>query len=329
MAASGIKVIIAGSSVSDLALKYINRHSIAVLKVPSKFDLRRICSVVNATPLKCMGTPTPEEEGWVDVYESVEFDGGRMMTVLRQLVAGDPESEKLGKRGNGKGDKTPTATIVLRGPAENVLCDLESAIDNGMNLIRTLLRDRRLVPGAGATELELAKQVGVYGDKMKGHQRHAVKGFAMALEVIPRTLAENAAAEREGNEGVERRLGENEAAEPSGGDMEAKPPSNGMILADSNSLPYPILDSLEVKRCAIKHATNATIEVLNIDINFMSRGMEQGPHRAALTSVFDVSSFSTLDKIIIYMWMFAIGTLVVAYSKDQTVARMFSSFFRK
>ncbi|KIM79132.1 hypothetical protein PILCRDRAFT_823711 [Piloderma croceum F 1598] len=85
IAASGIKVIIASSSVSDLALQYLNSHSIAVLKVPSKFELRRVCRVVNATPVERIGTPTPEEVGWVDVYETVDFDGHRV-TVLRQLV---------------------------------------------------------------------------------------------------------------------------------------------------------------------------------------------------------------------------------------------------
>jgi len=65
IAASGIKVIITSSSVSDLALQYLNSHSIAVLEVPSKFDLRRVCCVVDATPVERMGTPTPEEVGWL------------------------------------------------------------------------------------------------------------------------------------------------------------------------------------------------------------------------------------------------------------------------
>jgi hypothetical protein len=49
-----------------------------------------------------MGMPTPEEVGWVDVYETVDFDGDRV-TVLRQLISGDPGFEKSGKRGDGKG----------------------------------------------------------------------------------------------------------------------------------------------------------------------------------------------------------------------------------
>jgi chaperonin GroEL (HSP60 family) len=165
-----------------------------------------------------VGTPNLEEMGWIDMYEMVEFDGDCIM-VLWQLVAGEPGFEKSGKCWDGKGDKIPTATIVLRGSTANDLDDLESAIDDGVILVRSLLQDRRLVPGAGATELELAKRVDVYGGKMKGQQRLVAKRFAMALEVILWTLVENAS--REGNK---RCLGENEASDA----------SNSMILADSS-----------------------------------------------------------------------------------------------
>jgi T-complex protein 1 subunit theta len=209
----------------------------------------------------------------VDVYETVDFDGDRV-TVLRQLVAGDPGFEKSGKRGDGKGNKTPTATIVLRGSSADDLDGLESAIDDGMNLITSLLEDRRLVRGAGAIELELARRVNVYGDKMKGQQQRVVKRFATALEVIPRTLAENAVVgEKEGNKVVNG--GEDEVAEASDSAIASKPPSDGVILADSNSLPYPILDSLVVKHFAIKHAIEAAVSVLNMDDNIRPTGQGQ------------------------------------------------------
>lgn len=167
-----------------------------MLKVLSKFELRRLCRVVNATPLARMGAPTPEEAGFVDVFETIEVGGDRV-TVLRQLVDGDAGFD-------GKGEKTRTATIVLRGATSNHLDDLERAIDDGVNVIKSLLKDARLVPGAGASELELAKRVEVYGSGLKGLSQHAVKRYATALEVIPRTLAENALGGAEGNEVLSR-----------------------------------------------------------------------------------------------------------------------------
>ena len=58
-----MKVIIAGSTVGELALHYLNRLNIAVLKVLSKFALRRLCRVANATPPARMGALTAEEAG--------------------------------------------------------------------------------------------------------------------------------------------------------------------------------------------------------------------------------------------------------------------------
>jgi chaperonin GroEL (HSP60 family) len=175
-------------------MHYLDRHQIAVLKVLSKFDLRRLCRVVNATPLARMGPPTPEEAGFVDVMEVTEIGGDRV-TVLRQL------SDEEGK---SEGEKTRTATIVLRGATTNQLDDLERAVDDGVNVIKALLKDARLVPGAGATELELAKRIEAYGSGLRGLAQHAVKRYATALEVVPRTLAENALGGTEGNEVVSR-----------------------------------------------------------------------------------------------------------------------------
>ena len=70
--------------------------------------------------------------------------------------------------------------------------------------------------------------------------------------------------------------GEDEAIEPSDGDVEAKPFSDGTIFVNSNSLPYPILDSLAVKRRAIKHPMEAAVLVLTIDSGIMRGQARQG-----------------------------------------------------
>ncbi|KAG1871879.1 chaperonin Cpn60/TCP-1 family [Suillus subalutaceus] len=259
IADSGIKVIIAGSSVGDLALHYLNRFNIAVLKVLSKFDLRRVARVANATPLARVGAPTPEEAGYVDIFETTEIGGDRV-TVLRQLAPGEDGYQ-------GDAEKTRTATIVLRGATANHLDDLERAIDDGVNVIKSLIKDARLVPGAGATELELAKRVEVYGSGMRGLAQHAVKRYATALEVIPRTLAENALGGAEGNEVLSRLWAKHEqkGGEAWGVDIEAE--QDGTLLATD----FKILDPLAAKQWAIKLATEAAVSVLSVDSIIMSK----------------------------------------------------------
>ncbi|KAF5392070.1 hypothetical protein D9757_003333 [Collybiopsis confluens] len=258
---SGVKVIIAGSTVGELALHYLNRFNIVVLKVLSKFELRRICRVVNATPLARVGAPTPEEAGFVDVFETIEIGGDRV-TVLRQLGASEPGFDP-----SSGGEKTRTATIVLRGATANHLDDLERAVDDGVNVIKALLKDPRMVPGAGATETELARRIETYGSGLKGLAQHAVKKYSSALEVIPRQLAENALGGAAANEIVTKLWAKHEekGGEQWGVDVEAE--TDGTLKASE----HQIYDSLAAKSWAIRLATEAAVSVLSVDSIIMSK----------------------------------------------------------
>lgn len=57
---------------------------------------------------------------------------------------------------------------MLWGATSNHLNDLERAINDGVNVLKSLMKDAQLIPGVGATELELAKWVEVYGSSLKG-----------------------------------------------------------------------------------------------------------------------------------------------------------------
>ncbi|PGH29317.1 T-complex protein 1, theta subunit [[Emmonsia] crescens] len=173
---SGVRVVVAGSTIGELAMHYINRFNILVIKVLSKFELRRLCRVVGATPLARLGAPMPDEMGTVDVVETLEIGGDRV-TVFRQEDAGTV---------------TRTATIVLRGATQNHLDDVERAIDDGVNVIKAVTKDPRLVPGAGATEIQLVERISAIADKTPGLPQYAIRKYAEAFEVIPRTLAESA-----------------------------------------------------------------------------------------------------------------------------------------
>lgn len=89
-------------------------------------------------------------------------------------------------------ETTKTATIVIRGATQNHLDDVERAVDDGVNVVKAITRDPRLVPGAGATEMQLIERIVAYGEKAPGLLPHAIKKYGEAFEVIPRTLAESA-----------------------------------------------------------------------------------------------------------------------------------------
>jgi len=84
------------------------------------------------------------------------------------------------------------STIVLRGSTTSMLEDVERAIDDGVCTIKTLTRDPRLVAGAGALEIHMAKIITDYSKTQPGLDQYAIEAFGQALEAIPRIIAENA-----------------------------------------------------------------------------------------------------------------------------------------
>ncbi|CAM0142940.1 T-complex protein 1 subunit theta [Umbelopsis sp. WA50703] len=250
LADAGVKVVVTGNGIGELALHYLNRYNIMAVKVLSKFDLRRLCRVIGATALARLGAPMAEEMGYCDIVETVEIGGDRV-TVFRQ--------EEL--------DKSRTSTIVLRGATQNSLDDLERAIDDGVNVIKSLTKDNRLLAGAGAAEMELNKRLQAVADKTPGLNQHAIKKFAEALEVIPRTLCENAGLDA--TEVLSRlyaaHFQEGDAGAVIGVDVENE--NDGTLDAAKAE----IFDSFYAKYWATKLATDTALTVLRVDQIIMSK----------------------------------------------------------
>ncbi|CAN6673350.1 T-complex protein 1 subunit theta [Trichomonascus vanleenenianus] len=249
IADTGLKVVIAGGGIGDLALHYMNKYGILVFKVSSKFDLRRLARVFGATPLARFGAPMPDEMGIVDVVETLEIGGDRV-TVFRQ------EESTV----------TRTATIIVRGATQSQMDDVERAIDDGVNTTKSMTKDNRLVPGAGATETELATRIVAYGERTPGLLQHAIKRYGEAFEVIPRTLAENAGLDA--TEVLSRLYAAHtkDGEYLCGVDIDEEEPS-GVCDARSKG----IYDLLVAKQNAIKLATDAANTVLSVDQIIMAK----------------------------------------------------------
>lgn len=258
---SGVKVIIAGSSVGELALHYFNKYGILILKVPSKFDLRRVCQVCGATPLPSLGVPMSEEMGEIDVIETKEIGGDRV-TIFRQ-------SENSTSR---------TSTIILRGATQNNLDDIERCIDDGINSIKGLIQDKQLLPGAGAVEIELVKLITKYGESTPGLLQLAIKHYAKAFEVVPRILAETSGLDP--TEILSKLYSIHSLNDNSGLSIgiDIENNSNDGLV---NIVDECIYDLLASKKSAINLATEAANTILSIDQIIMAKraGGPQMPNK--------------------------------------------------
>ena len=252
IADTGTKVIVTGGTVSEMAMHFIERFGMVCLKIGSKWELRRCCSAVNATALVRLGPATPDEMGHVDEFK-VEEIGGRPVSIFRQT-----KNLEHGCR---------LATIMLRASTTNVLADLERAVDDGVHACKQICRDGRFVPGAGATEMELAVLIGKYAATFPNLDQYAVKAFAKSLEFVPRTLAENAGLDQAVVlAGLSSSHANGDAS--AGVDIEG-----GMDSTNRNGIlkENDVVDILSTKLSAFRLAVDAALTVLKVDQIIMSK----------------------------------------------------------
>lgn len=170
---AGANVVVCGGKVGEMALHFLNKYKIMAVRLLSKFDLRRVAKTVGGTVLAKVLPPSPEEMGYCDnVY--IDEVGDVPVILFKQ--------DK---------DEGAISTIVVRGSTDNIMDDIERSIDDGVNNFKALTKDGRLLPGAGAVEVELAKQLTSIAETYPGLEQYAIKKFAEAFEVVPKTLAEN------------------------------------------------------------------------------------------------------------------------------------------
>ncbi|KAL8423694.1 hypothetical protein RB596_003777 [Gaeumannomyces avenae] len=232
----------------EAAIKELHDVGLRAVIAGSTFELRRICRVVGATPLARLGAPMPDEMGSVDVVETVEIGGDRV-TVFRQ-----------------EDEATRTATLVLRGATQNHLDDVERAVDDGVNVVKAITKDARLVPGAGCTEIQLVERLQAFGDKTAGLSQYSIKKFGEAFEVVPRTIAESAGLDA--TEVLSRLYAAAHKKEKwtTGVDIENEDETGTLDVKE-----HGILDLLVAKQWAIKLATEAARTILSVDQIIVAR----------------------------------------------------------
>lgn len=240
IADSGVKVIVSGAKFGALGLHFVDKYKMTALRLTSKFDLKRICRAVGATALLKLRPPTQDEMGHCDEVKVDEI-GDTPVVVFKLAEV-----------------KSKISTIIIRGSTDNIMDDVERALDDGINVYKMLTRDARLVAGAGAVELHLERLVGQFARTLPGLEQYSVAKFAEALQSIAAAIAENAGIKS--NEAVTvltaaHKNGQNHA----GIDIEYDTPT----VLDTKSA--NLVDLYAAKYWGVRFATSAACTVLQVD----------------------------------------------------------------
>ncbi|MEM2939396.1 MAG: TCP-1/cpn60 chaperonin family protein, partial [Candidatus Bathyarchaeia archaeon] len=192
--------------------------------------------------------------------------GGRVVTNLDDLKPEDlgyaelVEERKIGddKMVFVEGCKDPrSVSILIRAGLERMVDEAERAMHDALSVISDVIERNKIVPGGGAVEAELAKELRRYAAQIGGREQLAIEAFAEALEIVPKTLAENA-----GLEPIDIMVELRATHEKSDGYMCGVDVFSGKI---TNMYEKGVIEPLVVKEQAIKSATEAASMILRID----------------------------------------------------------------
>jgi len=169
-------LVITEKGVSDLAQHFFNKAGITAVRRLRKSDNLRVARACGATIVNRTDEITEEDIGTGAGLFEVRKIGDEYFTFIEECK--DPKA----------------CTILLRGASKDILNEVERNLQDALNVARNLHQEPSLVPGGGATEMELAHLLTQKAKSLKGVIQWPYKAVASALEVIPRTLAQNCGA---------------------------------------------------------------------------------------------------------------------------------------
>jgi thermosome len=234
---AGADVVFAEDGIDDMAQHYLAKEGILAVRRTSSDDAKRIARSTGARVVSNLSDVEADDLG---------FAGN----VVEQDVAGDTKIliEDV--------EDAKSVTMLLRGGTEHVVDEVERAIDDSLGVVRTTLEDGHVLPGGGAPETALSLALRDFADSVGGREQLAIEAFADAVEVIPRTLAENAGLDSIDSL-VELR------SKHDGGDADAGLDAyTGDVINMSDE---GVVEPLRVKTQAIESATEAAVMLLRID----------------------------------------------------------------
>ncbi|BFU18179.1 T-complex protein 1, delta subunit, putative [Entamoeba histolytica HM-1:IMSS-B] len=161
--------------VSDLALHFLAKLKIMVVKDIERDDIEFICKTIEAVPIASIDGFTEDKLGHAENVEEVSIE----------------DEDKIVKITGVKGT-APCVSVLVRGANRLVLDEAERSLHDALCVVRSLVKCKYLCPGGGAMEMELCCKLKQWAETLKGEYGLCVKEYAEAFEIIPYTLAENA-----------------------------------------------------------------------------------------------------------------------------------------
>ncbi|MFP3910147.1 MAG: thermosome subunit alpha, partial [Archaeoglobaceae archaeon] len=234
---SGANVVLCQKGIDDLAQYYLAKKGVMAIRRVKKSDMEKVSRATGAKVLS-------------DIRGISAEDLGSSRSVAEKRV-GDEKMVFITGCENPK-----AATILVRGGTEHVVDEVARGLEDAIRVVAVALEDGKVVSGAGAPEIGVSLKLWDYAPSLGGREQLAVEAFAKSLEIIPKTLAENAGIDPINS------LVELKAAHERGDTSFGIDVSTGKVV---DMYEKGVVEPLRIKTHALSSATEVAVMLLRID----------------------------------------------------------------
>ncbi len=243
--ASGANVLICQKGIDELAQHYFSKAGVFAIRRAKKSDMEALSKATGARIVTNMDDLSGDDLGHAARVEERKI-GESDMT----FITGCPEAKSV--------------SVLLRGGTEHVVDEIRRAFDDAVGVVSVAWEDGAVLTGGGSVLAALSRDLRTYAETIGGREQMAIEAFASALEIIPRTLAENA-----GLDPVTTIIALRKAHADGASHAGINVYEGGVVDMQAAN----VLEPLRVVEQAIQSATETAIMILRIDDVISSKGV--------------------------------------------------------
>ncbi len=247
--ASGAVVLFCQKGIDDMAQHFLAKEGIIAARRVKQSDMEKLARATGGKVITKLDDLNASDLGEAGLVEERKVGDDKMIFVEK---CKEPRS----------------VAILIRAGLERMVDEADRAMNDALSVVADVVQDNSIVAGGGATEAEIAKILRSFATTVGGREQLAIEAFADGLEIVPKTLAENA-----GLESIDILVGLRAAHEKKNGHLMGVDVFKGKIV---NSYENGVVEPLKVKEQAMKSATEVASMILRIDDVIASTKPKEG-----------------------------------------------------
>jgi thermosome len=248
--ASGANVVFCQKGIDDMAQHFLAKGGILAARRVKQSDMEKLARATGGRIVSNLADLTVQDLGVAGLVEERKLGEDKMVFVEK---CKDPRS----------------VAIIIRAGLERMVDEAERAMTDALSVVSDVIETNKIVAGGGAVEVEVAKELRDYATDVGGREQLAIEAFADAIEIIPKTLAENA-----GLEPIDILVDLRAAHGKPEGQYKGVNVFTGKV---ENMRDKGVVEPVIVKEQAIKSATESATMIIRIDDVIASTKPKEGP----------------------------------------------------